>query len=195
MEQENQILDYETRNVADLLQILQNKIIENEGEGDRILQTYIGNGNCRIDNLYKIARSHNFRLATRHPITKDWHTYGDSAHEMVKQICFLFVEQNENYGPALIDLGLTKKTLDNWCQLDNYPLLKAFLKLSFHLNFEFDWIPQTHFCKTCKYRMSFPLSPRLNLCWHPKCKEDHISPDNPACEYYMKLKIDSSIGR
>ena len=187
MEEQTKIMqDDGTNNVVELLQKLQEWIIQKEGEADKTLQAYISNGNCRLDNLYRLAYSHQFRLIVQHPLTKQWHAYGDSAHEMVKQICFLFVEQNENYSITISNLGLTKKSLDNWCLLDNYPLLKPFLILSTYLGFRFNWIPQTHFCKNCKYSMSFPRFPQLNLCWHPKSKRNRISLDNQACEHYMK---------
>lgn len=186
---EQSTFDDGTKRVLEILQALQDEIVKKEGDTNKNLQIYINNGNCRLDNLHKLAFSHGIRLIVRHPITKQWHAYGDRTHEIVKQVCFLFVEQNENYTNALVELGLTRRTIDNWCQIDIYPLLKAFLKLTDHLGFELAWIPQTCFCKTCKYRLSFPVLPRLNICWHPKVKDDLISPYNPACEYFVKLKI------
>ena len=178
-----------TEEVVELLTSLQKEIIKKEGEPDKPLNAYIENKNCRLDNLYRIALSHGLKLVARNPISRTWCSYGNKPLELVKAVSFMFVEKYENYNNALLDLGLTKKTLENWLISHNFPLLKPFLKIAKHLGFEFSWIPQTKFCKTCKYRLHFPHLPNLQICWNMRSKKDNIKETDPACEYYKSLKI------
>lgn len=192
MEQQiSEEFNHEGEAVVNLLEQLQKQITEKEGYSDKNLDAFISSRNCRIDNLYKIANSHNYKLMARNPNDNEWYSYGNNPFEMVKQISFAFLSmhEDENHNNILQDLGLTRKTLENWLINHNFPLLKAFLKISEHVGFQFEWKPITKFCKTCKYRLFFNKLPSLQICWNMKSKKDKINEFEPACEFYENLKI------
>lgn len=183
--------NHEGEAVVNLLEQLQKKIVEKEGYSDKNLDAFISSRNCRIDNLYRIANSHNYKLMTRNPNNNEWYSYGNNPLEMVKQISFAFLSmyEEENHNTILQELGLTRRTLENWLINHNFPLLKPFLKLSEHVGFQFEWKPITKFCKTCKYRLFFNKLSNLQICWNMRSKKDKINEFEPACEFYENLKI------
>ena len=137
--------------VVMILSELQSKIVEKEGDFDRSLQQFIDKGNCRVDNLYILARSHGFRFVAKNPETKCWHAYRDDPLEMTKQICFRYIETyGDNYMNVLEEQGHMKRTFDNWLQKHNSPFLKHLVTIGMVVGFEFSWIPISVFCKTCK---------------------------------------------